>query len=151
MDADNIALKNRVPLKRTDMPVLNRIIRMYRLFIVASLAGGMLLIAGCASAPMAPIASLNEAKVAIQVAEKDGASQHAAAELDEARQKLILADKAVVAENMLLAQRFADESTVTAKLAAARTEATKAVAINQDMIRSADALAEEMKRAGDQQ
>ncbi len=110
-----------------------------------------MLIAGCASAPMAPIASLNEAKVAIQVAEKDGASQHAAAELDEARQKLILADKAVVAENMLLAQRFADESTVTAKLAAARTEATKAVAINQDMIRSADALAEEMKRAGDQQ
>ena len=126
------------------MPVLNRIIQMHRLYVVASLAGAMLLFAGCASSPIAPTASLNDAKVAIQAAENDGASQHAAAELDAARQKLILADKAVVAENMLSALRFADESTVTAKLAAARTEATKAVAINQEMSRGADALTEEV-------
>lgn len=124
---------------------------MYRLYVAASLAGAMLLVAGCASAPMAPTASLNAAKVAIQAAEKDGASQHAAAELDESRQKLRLAEKAVVAEDMILAERFADESTVTAKLAAARTEATKAVAINQEMTRGVDALTEEMQRAGDQQ
>jgi hypothetical protein len=111
----------------------------------------MLLFAGCATAPMAPTASLNEAKLAIQTAEKDDASHYAGAELDQARQKLILADKAVAAEDMILAERFAQESTVTAKLAAARTEATKAVATNEEMSRGAEALLEEMQRTGDQQ
>jgi putative cell wall-binding protein len=111
----------------------------------------MLLFAGCVSAPTAPTASLNEAKLAIQAAEKDDASHFAGAELDEARQKLMLAEKAVVAEDMMLAMRYADESTATAKLAAARTEETKAVAINQEMSRSAEALMQEMQRAGDQQ
>ncbi len=133
------------------MPESNRINRNYRLYVTASLAGAMLLLAGCVSAPTAPTASLNAAKLAIQAAEKDDASHFAAAELDEARQKLMLAEKAVVAEDMILAMRYADESTATAKLAAARTEETKAVAINQEMSRSAEALMQEMQRAGDQQ
>ena len=132
------------------MPVSSRRNRMYRLYVAASLAGAMLLVAGCAAAPMAPPASLNEAKIAIQAAEKDDARQYAGAELDQARQKLILADKAVLAKNMSLAKRFADESIVTAQLATARSEATKAVAINQEMSRGAEALMEEMQRAGDQ-
>jgi hypothetical protein len=111
----------------------------------------MLLVAGCATAPMAPTASLNEAKTAIQAAERVDASHYAGAELDEARQKLILADKAVVAKDMILAERLADESAVTANLAAARTEAAKAVAINEEMSRGAEALLEEMQRAGDKQ
>jgi hypothetical protein len=40
---------------------------------------------------------------------------------------------------------------VTAKLAAARTEAAKAAAINEEMSRGAEALLEEMQRAGDKQ
>jgi putative cell wall-binding protein len=111
----------------------------------------MLLFAGCATAPVPPTASLDQAKIAINAAEKDDARQYAGAELDEARQKLILADKAVAAENMVLAERFAQEATVTAQLAMARTESTKAEAINDDMRRSAKALSEEMRRAGDQQ
>jgi hypothetical protein len=39
---------------------------------------------------------------------------------------------------------------VTAELALARTEATKATEINREMQRSADALDEEMQRQGDQ-
>jgi len=130
---------------------LSRIIRTRRLHVAASLAGAMLLFAGCAAAPMAPTASLNEAKLAIQAAEKNDASRYAAAELDDARQKLIKADKAVVVEDMVLAEQLAHESTVTAKLASAKTEATKAQAINDEMSRGADALNEEMQRAGDQQ
>lgn len=133
------------------MHLLPRIIRTHRLHVAASLAGAMLLFAGCATAPMAPTASLNEAKLAIQAAEKEDASHYAGAELDEARQKLILADKAVLAEDMVLAERLAHEATVTAKLAAARTEATKAKAVNEEMSRGADALIEEMQRAGDRQ
>lgn len=133
------------------MPISSRINRTYRLYVAAGLAGAMLLFAGCASAPMAPTASLNEAKLAIQAAEKNDASHYAGAELDEARQKLILADKAVLAEDMILAERFAQESTVTANLAAARTEATKAAAVNKEMSLGTKALIEEMQRAGDQQ
>ncbi|MCJ7593038.1 MAG: DUF4398 domain-containing protein [Woeseiaceae bacterium] len=131
------------------MSLLIRTKRPYRLYVAASLAISMLLVAGCASAPTAPTASLNDAKLAIRSAEKDDASHFAAAELDKARQKLILADKAVVAEDMILADRYAQESTVTAQLASAKTEATKAEAINQEMLRSAEALIEEMQRAGD--
>ena len=133
------------------MPVSSRTNQMNRLSVVAGLAGAMLLFAGCASAPMAPPASLDQAKIAIEAAEKDDAGQYAGAELDEARQKLIMANNAVGAEDMVLAERFARESTVTAKLAAARSEATKAETINEEMRRSAEALAEEMRRAGDQQ
>lgn len=133
------------------MPESKRINRHFRLYATASLAGVMLLLVGCVSAPTAPTASLNEAKSAIQAAEKDDASHFAAAELDEARQKLLLAEKAVVVEDMVLAMRYADESAATAKLAAARTEASKAVAIDEEMSRGAEALMQEMKRAGDQQ
>jgi hypothetical protein len=121
-----------------------------RLLKVAACTGTMLLIAACASAPPTPTASLGEANIAIQAAEKDDASHFAGAELDKARQKLILADKAVVAEDMILAERYAQEATVAAKLAAAKTEEIKAVAINAEMTRSAEALIEEMQRAGDQ-
>jgi hypothetical protein len=123
--------------------------RLRRLITVAVYAGTVLLFAACASAPPAPTASLNDAKVAIRAAEKDDATHFASAELDQARQKLILADKAVVAKEMILADRYAQESTVAANLAVARTEASKAVAINQEMRRSAEALIEEMQRAGE--
>jgi hypothetical protein len=62
-----------------------------------------------------------------------------------------LADKSVAAEDMILAQRLAEQATVTAKLATARTEAAKAEAVNEEMRRGAEALTEEMQRAGDQQ
>jgi small-conductance mechanosensitive channel len=111
----------------------------------------MLLLAGCASAPLPPTASLTEARDAIQAAERDDASRYATAELDEARQKLLQADKAVVSEDMKLAEQLAQESTVAAQLASARTEATKAKGVNDEISRGTKALVEEMQRTGDQQ
>jgi hypothetical protein len=121
-----------------------------RLVRITAVAGVMLLIAACASAPTAPTASLNEAKLAIGVAERNDAGHHAGAELDEARQKLVSADKAVAAENMVMADRYAKQSTVMAELATAKTEAAKALAVNEEMNRGAKALIEEMQRSGDQ-
>lgn len=108
-----------------------------------------MLITACASAPPAPDSAMDAAKVAISNAEKAEAGKFAGAELGEARDKLALADSAVRDENMVVAERFAQESRVQAELASARTAAAKAAAVNKEMERGADALTEEMQRAGE--
>lgn len=122
-----------------------------RPLVVAGLMGVLMLVAACASAPPAPVSALDAAKVAISNAEKADASHFAGAELDEARQKLALADLAVREESMIQAERLAQQSRVQAELASARTEAAKAAAVNKEMERGADALTEEMQRAGEPQ
>jgi len=122
-----------------------------RLGAAAGLAGTMLLAGACASTPPAPTRSLDSARTAVVNAEKADAGRYAAAELGEARDKLASADKAVAAENMLTAERLADQARVEAELASARTEAAKAAAVNKDMRLGIQALGEEMQRAGDQQ
>ena len=115
------------------------------------LALGLVLLTACASAPAAPTVSLTEAREAIARAEQSDARQHAGGELDQARQKLEMAELAVERQDMVEAERLADEAEVTAELAAARTEFAKAAEINREMERSADALTEEMRRMGEQQ
>ncbi len=123
--------------------------RALRPLVAAGLAGILMLIGACASAPLAPDSALDGAKVAISNADKAGAGEHANAELAEARARLTLADNAVKAEDMVVAERFARESQVQAELASARTEAAKAAAVNRDMARGTEAMTEEMQRAGD--
>jgi hypothetical protein len=113
-------------------------------------ACALLLAAACASVPAAPDASMNAARMAISNAERADASHYAGAELGEARQKLALADGAVRDEDMVLADRLAQEARVEAELAYARTQATKAAAVNEEMGRSTEAMMEEMERAGAQ-
>lgn len=115
------------------------------------LAVGIVLLSACASAPMAPTTALTAARDAIASAEQAGARQHAGAELDEAQQKLVMAERSVSKDQMVEAERLARESTIVAELASARTESAKAAAINREMGRGADALNEEMRRMGDQQ
>lgn len=120
-----------------------------RPLVVASLMGALMLVAACASAPPAPDSALDAAKVAISNAEKADASHYAGAELGEARDKLALADSAVNQKSMIMAERFAQESRVQAELASARTAAAKATMVNKEMERGADALTEELQRAGE--
>ncbi|MGB5352891.1 MAG: DUF4398 domain-containing protein [Woeseia sp.] len=122
-----------------------------RVFSATAIAVVMLLITACASAPPAPTMAMDEAKNAIEIAERVDAGQHAPAELDEARQKLNESNKAVAAKNMVMADRFAKQAKVVAELAAANTEAAKALAVNEELNRGAKALIEEMQRTGDQQ
>lgn len=121
-----------------------------RLRIASGVAMAAVLLAACASAPVAPTASLAAARTAIASAEQSDARQYAGAELDEASQKLALAEREVVAERMIEAERLAQQSRVTAELAMARTAYAKAAEVNRQMGRGADALDEELKRMGEQ-
>lgn len=116
--------------------------------VTAGLAGILMLIGACASTPLAPESALDAARVAIANADKTDAGRFANAELGEARQKLAMADDAVQQKDMVAAERFARESQVQAELASARTAAAKAASVNEEMERGADALTEEMQRAG---
>ena len=106
----------------------------------------LVLLGGCASTPPAPSANLQAAQQAIVNAERLDAGVHAAAELSEARGKLAAAQRAVSEEEMITAQRLADEARVGADLAAARTGTVKAKAVNEDMKRGTATLVDEMKR-----
>jgi hypothetical protein len=130
---------------------LSEINRKYRLPAAAAVAATLLLVTACASTPTAPPSSFNVAKLAIEKAQSVDANHYANSELDEARQKLKAADQAFLAENMVLANRYAQESIVTAELASARTEEAKAQAVNAELNQAAAALLEEMQRTGDQQ
>jgi hypothetical protein len=123
-----------------------------RIRTAAGVAAAVVLLGACATTPPAPpTASLNAARQAINSAEQSDARRYASAELDEANRKLATANRAVTNENMIEADRFAQESRVVAELASARTEFAKAMEINDEMGRGADALNEELQRQGDQQ
>lgn len=107
-------------------------------------------LSACTTTPVSPTAALSAARDAIAIAEQAGARQYAGAELDEAQQKLIQAERSVTGEKMAEGETLARESMITAELASARTEAAKAEEINREMRRSADALTEEMRRTGAQ-
>lgn len=117
----------------------------------AGVAVAILLLSACASKPLAPTESLTAAQEAISIAEQSDARQYAGAELDEARQQLEQAERAVSRENMDEAKRLARQSQLAAELATAKATAAKATEINRQMGRGADALIEEMQRTGDQQ
>lgn len=114
------------------------------------LAVAVALLGACASTPLAPTASLTEARDAIARAEESDARRYAGSELDEARQQLTMAESAVVDERMVEAGRLAERSRLAAELASARTESAKAAEINRDMDQASKALAEEMRRKGEQ-
>lgn len=128
----------------------NRTFKRLRMSGVSVLAGTAILLAACASAPVPPKAELDAAQAAIGAAELANAGRFASAELSEARDKLSRANSAATNKQMLAAKRLAEESRVTAELAFARTETAKAVAINTELSHGAEALSEEMQRAGDQ-
>lgn len=120
-----------------------------RMWTAAGLAMTIVLLSGCASHPAPPVASLNAAERAIAMAEQADAQQYAGAELDEARQKLLMAERAVNTESMVEAERLAQESRVAAELALALTDAAKAEIINRQIENSVKALTEEMRRSGE--
>jgi hypothetical protein len=105
----------------------------------------LIFVAGCASTPI-PAPNMQAAQLAIANAERVDAATHAAAELGEARAKLTFAEHAIDEEDMLLAGQFADQARASAELAAARSSAAKANAVNQDMKQSTATLVEEMQR-----
>ena len=93
-----------------------------------------------------PATNLQAAQQAIANAERVDAASLAALELGEARAKLSAAEKAVADKEMVAAAQLADEARASAELAAARTGAVKAKAVNAEIRRSTATLEEEMQR-----
>jgi hypothetical protein len=119
---------------------------------LATATAGLLMLVACASMPQPPTAELQAAELAIADAERARVADYASAELSEARDKLRAAHSAVQQENMVLAQRLAEQSRVDAELASARAEAARAGVVNDEMRNSIDTLKQEMQRnTGDEQ
>lgn len=104
-----------------------------------------LFVSACASPPP-PQQALQAAESAIKNAEQARVADYASPELGVARTKLTAANAAVLREEMLLAERLAQQARVEAELALAKSQATKAQVVNDEMRKSTDSLKQEMQR-----
>jgi hypothetical protein len=84
------------------------------------------LAAGCASAPPRPTEEMTRARTLIEQAEQNGAQRYAAADLQEARDKLQQSDQAATKGDTRDAQWLATEASADAQLASARASNGKA-------------------------
>lgn len=110
-----------------------------------------LLLSACASTPQPPTSDLQAAEQAIASAERARVADYASVELSVARDKLSAAHNAVLEENMVEAQRLAQQARADAELASARAELAKARVVNEQMQNGTDTLKQEMQRkTGDQ-
>ena len=107
---------------------------------------GLLALAACASVPLPPTEALQAAELAINNAEKARVADYASPELGSARDKLTAARSAVENEEMVLAQRLAEQSRVEAELAIAKADVAKAKQVNDEMKKSTESLKQEMQR-----
>lgn len=112
--------------------------------LTAALA--ILTLAACAAPPPPPDSALQAAEQAITSAERDKASEYASADLAAARDKLVKARAAIVAKEMVRAERLAQQAEVDAMLALAKTDEAKARVINQQTQQSLDVLRQELQR-----
>jgi hypothetical protein len=110
------------------------------------------LISACAAAPIAPTAELQAAESAIKAAEQARVADYASPDLAEARNKLNAANAALQLKEMDMARRLAEQARVDADLALARSQATKAKVVNDEMLKGTKSLKQEMQRTtGEQQ
>ena len=114
---------------------------------VALSVTGLLVIAGCATAPEPPTQALQAAESAIASAEQARVADYASSELTTARTKLASANVAALENRMVDAEYLAIESRAHSEVALARADELKAKAVNDDMQRSIDTLKQEMQRA----
>jgi osmotically-inducible protein OsmY len=116
-----------------------------RLLIGAAVIGAMLAMSGC-SAGRAPVATLSQADLAIQQADKSTASQHAPLELQTARERLAKAMVAMEEKKYDEAQRLAGQALVEAQLAEAKAQAEKTRQAAAELRRSIQTLRAELER-----
>lgn len=105
-----------------------------------------LLAAGCASQPPRPTAQMSRASALIGQAENNGARQYAAADIQEARDKLARADRLSEKGQTREALWLANEASVDAQLASARADNGKAQQAAKQVNQSIEALRKETRR-----
>ena len=112
-------------------------------FLVTAAIG--LLAAGCASQPR-PTEEITRARTLIEQAEKAGAQRYAAADLDQAREKLKQADDAANDGKNDVARARATEAAANAELAGARATSGEAQKAAAEVQNSTDTLRREADR-----
>lgn len=112
---------------------------------MAAMLAGLLTLGACASAAP-PSENILAAEMAIANAEQSRAAENAAAELAEAREKLVSAKAAIKEDKMVIGSRLAEQARVDAELATAKNNAVKAMAVNAEMQKSSEILKQEMQR-----
>jgi tetratricopeptide (TPR) repeat protein len=112
-------------------------------FLIAAAIG--MVSAGCASTPR-PDAEITRARTLVEQAEKAGAQQYAAVELDQARNKLRLADAANKDGKRDEARARANEAAADAELAMARTNSGEAKKAADQVQESTEMLRREAQR-----
>lgn len=115
----------------------------------AVLASSLLFLPGCGSAP--PKEALSKAEVAIQNADRAGASQYEPELLSSARTKLSRANKDVAAGENDDARRMAEEALAEAVLANAKSGAAKQADQTNEMKKTIEALKQESSRESEGQ
>jgi hypothetical protein len=113
--------------------------------ICSSTLMGLLLLTACSSTPP-PTLAVQSAEQAISAAEQARVADYASPELSEARDKLAASHVAIQQDEMVLAQRLADEARADAQLATAKADAARAQVVNDDMQKSNVTLKQEMQR-----
>jgi hypothetical protein len=112
------------------------------LFVTAAIG---LLCAGCATSGR-PVAEITRAQTLIEQAEKAGAQQYAAVELDQARNKLRLASAAAEDGKNDEARAHANEAAADAELAQARATSGEAAKAAGEVQKSTETLQRESER-----
>lgn len=115
---------------------------------VTMIAGcSLFILAGCAGEAERPTAEISRANTLIEQAEKAGAQRYAAADLQEARDKLQRAEVAVKNGKGNQALHFAQQASVDAELASARATSGEAQRAAQEVDRSTSTLQQEADRS----
>jgi hypothetical protein len=101
---------------------------------------------GCASSPDRPFQELARAEASIEQAERSGAREYGAEELDSARDKLARAKAAADGDDNLAAARYAREAAVDAELAGAIARDRETDLAVEELNKSIETLREEIAR-----
>jgi len=109
-------------------------------------AAASFLFVACSSNPQPPTQQITAAESAISHAEQARVADYASPELSEAREKLAAAKDSVAKDEMTRAARYAEQAKLDADLAAAKADAVKAKAVNDELAKGTTAVKEELKR-----
>ncbi len=114
--------------------------------ISIAITSGAITLGGCASKPI-PTEQFAISKSAIDSAASAGADQFAPLEIKSAREKLTSAERAVIEKKYEVAAALAEESTVDAKLAEAKSEAEKSKKSVEEIEKNLRTLLDESNRS----
>lgn len=115
--------------------------------LVTFMAASLILIAGCSSMKTPATADVAVSKAAVENAVSAGATEFAPVEMNTAREKLRLANAAMVSKDYELASKLSNEAQVNAKLAQSKAQSAKAQAAANTIQEDIRVLNEELIRA----